>query len=434
MKSAPRPAPLRTVLFCALATSLATASEQAEHPQAQPPAEDAGHETHAAAKPAEHPATQPAEQPEAKPAAESDKDQIRAEYNGVMRIGARKLEARDAPAAIMAFREALRLAKGEEKAPALLNLARAHRIAGDGVKAVATYELLLRDYPSWDETPLALIELGRALRELGAPKLALARFYSVIQSTLRLPQLDSDRYRQLVRTAQFEIAETHFASGDHAEAARFFKRLDLLDLAPQDRARARFRAAQALLQAGDRPGAITALVRYLSLEGDMPDAAEVRFTLARLYAEDGRREEAMQVALELLRTERAGDDVEAWRAWQRRTGQFLAEKFSGDGDTYSALLLNRALAGLDAAPEWRAPALYQVALCLEKLKQTREAGETYAEIIKLIGDSPAPVLADLRGMAKWRGEQLDWAQRASESIRDLAAGGDTASSKPAPSP
>ncbi|MEO0055300.1 MAG: hypothetical protein RLZZ50_1247, partial [Verrucomicrobiota bacterium] len=202
MKSAPRPAPLRTLLLCALATSLATASEQASHAHAQPPAEDAGHETHAAAKPAEHPATQPAEQPEAKPAAQSDKDQTRAEYNGVMRIGARKLEARDASSAIMAFREALRLAKGEEKAPALLNLARAHRIAGDGVKAVATYELLLRDFPSWEETPLALIELGRALRELGAPQLALARFYSVIQSTLRLPQLDSDRYRQLVRTAQ----------------------------------------------------------------------------------------------------------------------------------------------------------------------------------------------------------------------------------------
>ncbi len=414
MTPAPRLASLRSVMLFALASSLASATEQASPSHAHPPAEGTG-----------------AGAPEP---VQAGKDQARAEYDGVMRIGTRKLEARDAPAAIMAFREALRLAKGEEAAPALLNLARAHRIAGDGVKAVATYELLLRDFPSWEESPLALIELGRALRELGAPQLALARFYSVIQSTLRLTQLDSERYRQLVRTAQFEIAETHFASGNHTEAARFFKRLDLLDLAPQDRARARFRAAQALLQSGDRTGAITALGRYLSLEGAMPDAAEARFILARLHAEDGRREEALQVALELLRTERAGEDIEAWRAWQRRTGQFLAEKFASDGDPYSALLLNRALAGLDTAPEWRAPALYQVALCLAKLKQPREAGDTYAEIVKLIGDAPSPALTDLRGMAKWRGEQLEWAQRTSESIRDLAAEGDTAPTASAPSP
>lgn len=419
MKSSTRDAPLRTVLLLALAPVLARATEPAahDHAPAPPPA--------AAAK-AEPGAGAPG------PAA-AEEDQTRAEYAGVMRIGARKLEARDAPAAIMAFREALRLARGEEAAPALLNLARAHRIAGDGVKAVATYELLLRDHPSWAETPLALIELGRALRELGAPKLALARFYSVIQSTLRLPQLDSDRYRQLVRTAQFEIAETHFASGDHVEAARFFNRLDLLDLAPPDRARARFRAAQALLQGGDRAGAAAALVRYLSLDGRTPDAAEARFILARLHAEDGRREEALRVALELLRDERAGDDIDSWRAWQRRTGQFLAAKFAGDGDPYSALLLHRALAALDPAPEWRAPALYQAAICLEKLKQPREARETYAEIVKLLGDAPAPALADLRGMAKWRAEQLDWTERVAESIRDLAADDDTEPAEASPS-
>ncbi len=414
MKPATRIPSLRTALLLALAPPLAIATEPAAPDHSPPAAEGAAPEAHGPAP--------------------AGKDQTRAEYAGVMRIGARKLEARDAPAAIMAFREALRLARGEEAAPALLNLARAHRVAGDGVKAVATYELLLRDYPSWEETPLALIELGRALRELGAPQLALARFYSVIQSTLRLPQLDTDRYRQLVRTAQFEIAETHFASGDHAEAARFFKRLDLLDLAPQDRARARFRAAQALLQGGDRAGAVAALGRYLSLDGATPDAAEARFLLARLHAEDGRREEALQVALDLLRGERAGEDIAAWRAWQRRTGQFLASKFAGDGDPYSALLLNRALAGLDEAPELRAPALYQVALCLEKLKQPREARETYAEIVKLIGDTPAPALADLLGMAKWRREQLEWADRVSESIRDLAADADTAPAEAAPPP
>ncbi len=68
--------------------------------------------------------------------------------------------------------------------------------------------------------------------------MAINRFYSVLNSTLKLPPDAFDHYQLLAKTAQFEIAETHFETGNFAEAGKFFGRLRLLDLAPVDRARA----------------------------------------------------------------------------------------------------------------------------------------------------------------------------------------------------
>jgi TolA-binding protein len=342
------------------------------------------------------------------------------EYAGLLRIAARKLEARDGPNALVAAREALRLARGAEHPPALLALARAHRVSGDGVRAVAAYEHLLREHPDWDDVPLAMLELGRALRDLGAPRLAIARFYGVIQSTLSLPAERAQEHRQIVRTAQFEIAETHLAEGNGAEAVRFFRRLELLDLAPADRARARFRVAQAQLQDGDRAAAIATLARFLARDGEATEAAEARFLLARLHAEDGRRDEALRVTLDLLRGARASEDGAAAHSWRRRAGHFLASRFLEEGETHSALLLYRAMAAHEPEPAWRAPLLYQIGLCLERLDQAAEARAAYDELVSLIGPEPAPAKADLLRMARWRAEQLEWAARVHQGLRDLA--------------
>jgi len=422
--SRPRPPSLRPfALVCPLALASLFASEA---PESHPAPAPAG--AHAEAPLVEAtPATSPA------PSAETP-DQRAEEYAGLMRIAEKKLSGKDAEAAIFAAREALRLARGEEAAPAQLSLARAYRVAGDGVKAVATYEHLLEEFPDWKGAPIALLELGRSLRELGAPKLAIARFYSVIQSTLRLPEAETEQYRRLVRTAQFEIAETHFQTGNSAEAIRFFRRLDALDLAPADRARGRFRTAQAQLLSGDRPGAVLTLDRMLAQDGAAAEAAEARFTLAKIHAEEGRRDEALRVTLELLRTTSAEADPAAWREWQRRAGNFLARRFKEEGEIHSALLLYRALALLDPSPSWRAPALYEVGLCLEQLQQAQEARAVYAELIALIEEAPDPgaLAGELARMAKWRGEQLEWAGRTEAEIRRLSPVSDASSLKPAP--
>ncbi len=343
------------------------------------------------------------------------------ERASLLRIGDAKLAAGDAESALIAYRQVAVVSKiPDELARALLGMARSHRLAGDGVKASATYEHLVRAFPNYAEIPSALLELGRTLRDLGSPKLAINRFYSVIHSTLKLPEAESDRYRRIVRTAQFEIAETHLATGNYPEAVRFFKRLDLLDLAPADRSRARFKAALATVRTGDTNASVAALYSFITSEPNDANSPEARFLLAGLYNQLGRKEESLRVTLDLLHHEQARkDSADTWRQWQRRTGNLLANQLYQQGEFTTALIIYRALATLEDTPAWRIPVLYQVGLCQEKLEQPDAAIATYAELRKLAGDTPAPEFADLAGMADWRSRQLAWTTTTRTEIRAL---------------
>jgi tetratricopeptide (TPR) repeat protein len=378
----------------------------------------AAHAEAAAAGHGESHAPPPAE----KPAAQASSEQIENEERAsLLRIGAAKLAAGDGPSALIAYRQIATTAlNDEEEVVALLGLARAHRLTGDGVKAAATYEHLLKNHPDCAELPTALLELGRTLRDLGSPKLAMARFYSVINSTLKLPEAESERYRRIVRTAQFEIAETHLAMGNYPEAVRFFNRLDLLDLAPADRARARFKAAQSRIYAGDKTGAVTALTVFIGQDPNDTNGPEARFLLAQLLGELGRRDESLRVTLDLLNNERArGDKSGTWQTWQRRTGNQLANQFYQQGEFASALLVYRSLEALDPTPAWRVPVLYQLGLCLERLDQSLAATEAYGKIQKLAGETPPANLADIVRMAAWRSTQIAWTLSTRNQIRDL---------------
>ncbi len=362
-------------------------------------------------------APSPATEPAAAAAAPSENE----ERQSLLRIGDAKLLSGDAASALIAYRQIATTAiNDQEEVRALLGLARAHRLAGDGVKASATYENLLKNHPDCPELPTVLLELGRTLRDLGSPKLALTRFYSVISSTLKLPEAESERYRRIVRTAQFEIAETHLAMGNYPEAVRFFNRLDLLDLAPADRARARFKAAQSRIFAGDKTGAVTALTVYIGQDPNDPNGPEARYLLAQLLGELGRRDESLRVTLDLLNNVRGRTDKSGtWQTWQRRTGNQLANQFYQQGDFASALLVYRSLETLDASPAWRVPVLYQLGLCLERLEQPAAAIEAYTQIQKLTGATPPANLTDIVRMAVWRSSQIAWTLSTRNQIRDL---------------
>jgi tetratricopeptide (TPR) repeat protein len=407
----------RLLLGLGLAAALRAGATEDHAAAAPAPAATPATPATPAAEPA--PATAHAHAPG--PEAAEPEQEPAAVVDSLLRIGETKLAARDTEAAIVAFRQAAKMGSGDAAAQALQGLARALRLQGDAVKAIATYERLVQNHGEWRGLPLALLELGRTLRETGAPRLAMSRFYSVIHGTLKLPEAEETHYRQLVRTAQFEIAETHLALGDAAEAVRFFRRLDLLDLEPEDRARARFRTAQAQLLGGDKDGARVTLELFVEQDAKAKDAGEARFLLAQLHAEAGRGELALRVTLDLLRIGQETSDAQAWRGWQQRTGTFLAGKFFAEGDFYSALLLWRAMAELDATPGWRAPALYQVGLCLERLQQPEQALKTYEELAALLGTEPEPAQRELARMAKWRAGQLEWTRKVREEIRDLSS-------------
>lgn len=345
------------------------------------------------------------------------------EAQGLINLGATLTKRGDYDAAEISYRQVLNgRAPADSIRTALLALAHMHRKQGTLTKAAAIYERFLKDNPDDDRVPDALLDLGRTLRDMGAPKLAIARFYSVINSTLKLSSSSGfEHYQLLAKTAQFEVAETHFQSGNFAEATKFYSRLRMLDLAPADRARAHFKAAYSLQLAGDTEGAVTSLRAYLEQWPDDENVPEARYLLATSLRTLQRTQEALTATIELLSTAktRTANDPKRWAYWQRRTGNQLANDFFQAGDIQNALRIYQGLAALSEDPAWRAPVTYQVALCYERLGDAEHATKTYQSIVDSAGPTPAPEIADIARMASSRLSHVDWRAQASQQIAVL---------------
>ena len=347
------------------------------------------------------------------------------EGRGLVNLGNSLTERDDFAAAEIAFRRVMndRTFPAADQCDALLGLARMYRRQATFTKAVATYEKFLKLYPNDARVPDALLELGRSQRAMGAYRNAINRFYNVINSTLKLPPESYEHYQLLAKTAQFEIAETHYEVGEFAEAAKFYDRLRLLDLAPEDRARAHFKSAGSLLNAGEHEHAVTKLTQFLDQWPADANAPEARFLLALTLRKLGRAEEALGITLALLRNEHshASVDPKGWAYWQRRTGNQLANDFFQSGDTMSAVAIYESLTQLSDDITWRLPIIYQTGLCYERLRQHERATQAYQNIIEAIthykGRTPVSAeMSELARMAQWRIGQLDWRDRTDQQL------------------
>ncbi len=347
-----------------------------------------------------------------------------AEIKSFLRIGDSKTSQGDYDSAEIAYRQVLAAkATAEQDRDALLGLARMYRRNNQLTKSAAVYEKLLKEFPADNALPIVYLELGRVHRALGAYRLAIARFYSVINSTLKLPANGQDLYRQLARTAQFEVAETHFLAGEFQESAQYFSRLKLLDLTPADQARAHFKSAFSLSRAGDYENAAASLRSFLEQYPSDENTPEARYLLSISLRRLGRDKESLAAALDLLKTEhnRTAEDPKRWVYWQRKTGNQLANEFYEQGDANSALTIYLSLAALSSEPMWRLPVLYQVALCYERLRSGSQAREYLQTVAREAGASQADTaskseLAELANMAAWRLQQLDWEDGADRQL------------------
>ncbi len=360
------------------------------------------------------------------------------EGRGLVNLGNSLTERDDFAAAEIAFRRVMndRAFPAADQCDALLGLARMYRRQATFTKAVATYEKFLKLYPDDPRVPEALLELGRSQRAMGAYRSAINRFYNVINSTLKLPPESYEHYQLLAKTAQFEIAETHYEIGEFTEAAKFYDRLRLLDLAPEDRARAHFKSAGSLLNAGELEPAVIKLTQFIDQWPTDANVPEARFLLALTLRSLGRAEEALGITLALLRTEQgnASVDPKGWAYWQRRTGNQLANDFFQSGDTLSAVAIYESLARLSAEPNWRLPIVYQTGLCYERLRQNERATQAYQTIIETVthaSQTPvAPEMAELAKMAQWRIGQLDWGARTEQQLNRFFSAAAPRSSSP----
>jgi len=415
-------------------------------------------------QPAEHHFTPPATAPEVttekpavpEPAVHSESgrtvEDAHREIVGLQNLGVSLTERADWDAAEIAFRQILVSphANANDLPSALLGLARVYRKSGSLTKAAAIYERYLKDYPSANYVPDALLELGRTQRALGAHQLAVARFYSVINSTLKLSSENSERYQTLAKTAQFEIAETHFQQGNFIEANKFFSRLRLLDLAPADRARAHFKSADAIYRDNNFAEAVKTLTSYLEQWPQDENVPEARYLLSLSLRALGRKQEALDTTLALLRTEQTAADPKRWSYWQRRTGNQLANDFFQNGDTLNALMIYQGLAALSPEAEWRLPVSYQIGLCYERMRLYDRATKSYQAIVDYT-KAPTPAaetssnhaaaprapnaeLAELARMAAWRIGQLNWHDQTERQLATIFATGGEPVTKTQPAP
>jgi tetratricopeptide (TPR) repeat protein len=345
------------------------------------------------------------------------------EEASVLRIAENKTASGDYETAEIAFRQLLAASPHPERDQrALLGLARLHRHRGQDARAAALYEKLLQDAPQHPAAPTIYLELARTLRGLGAYDLAIGRFYSVINTTLNFPSRDASRYRQLARTAQFEVAETHLMAGRPDEAVRLFERLLLLDLSPEDQGRARLLGAHAHAQAG-RTSAAAALLAPAVAEGfGTAPSAEALHLQASLLLQLQRPAEALNLVKRLLASEYDArhEKPERWRQWQRRAGNQLANEFYERGEIHAALTLYHSLAAMNERSEWRSPILYQIGLCYERLAAIDSAIHSYREVIAA-GSKAADQgnLADLTRMAAWRIRHVEWLGRTQKDWQQL---------------
>lgn len=347
---------------------------------------------------------------------------LSAEARGLLKLGNNLTDRGDYTAAEIAYRQILHSSSFNkvEQQEALIGMGRCYRKQGAYTKATAVYEKFLKEFPEDGRVPDVLLDVGRTLRAMGAHKMAIARFYSVLNSTLKLPADTFDHYQLLAKTAQFEIAETHFEAGNYAEAGKFFSRLRLLDLAPADRARAHFKSAYSMQLAGDSEPAVTALRAYLEQWPEDENVPEARFLLATTLRKLGRTDEALTETFALLRGEQNQSNAEPrrWVYWQRRTGNQLANEFFHSGDTANALAIYQGLAALSNDALWQLPVLYQVALCQEQLRAIDRARETYQNIIATVAKLPtaSAELNELAKMATWRISNMEWHDQADRKL------------------
>lgn len=319
-----------------------------------------------------------------------------------------------------AFHKILELAVPDvAKHDALLDMGRMFETNKAYAKVAMVYEGFLERFPNDPAAADVSIRLGRACRELGAFQTALAKFYNALNSSLRLTGGDDvlAAQKKLALKAQFEIAQTHFAKGDYAEAKRFFTRLLALDMTPEDRELVQFRLASTTALLGN-PGEAAALAKqFLQEHPDSDSAAETYYLLSQSLQKLGRNDEATQVTLKLLQQEQSREKSapEVWRRWKLRTGSELASALYENGDAMHALTIYQRLADLDPSPENRWPMVYQIALCFERLRLTQRALEAYTYLVNAplptttAANAVATDLPALKDMAQWKIDYLNWA-------------------------
>jgi tetratricopeptide (TPR) repeat protein len=300
---------------------------------------------------------------------------------------------------------------------AIVELATLAQEEGQLARAQQLYAQYLKRWPEDSSVPEIYLRQGLLYRQMGAPVLALSKFYSVMTSALTLKSGKMDYYQRLVLRAQTEIADTYYLRGQHEDAAEFFVRLLKLEAAELNKPQIHFKLIRCMAAMGQHDQTIAQGQDFLSRYPDAPEQPEVQFLLAEAFKQSGQRGETLKHVLLLLESQQvaAREDRGRWSYWQRRAGNEIGNALYEEGDYLRALEVYSALAALDSSTGWQLPVWYQIALIYERLRQPHKAVATYRRLLdrqKELDSNASPGLKIVVDMARWRMELLNWQTQA----------------------
>jgi tetratricopeptide (TPR) repeat protein len=283
-------------------------------------------------------------------------------------------------------------------------------------------------YPSDPMTAEVLLRQGLLYRDMGAPSMAIAKFYAVMSTALTLTGGQMEHYQRVVLLAQTEIADTYYLQGKYAEAADFYRRVLKLNDSNLNEPLVRYKLIKSFDFLKQPDKMISEGLAFAEHFPDDPQLPEVRFLLASAFKSIGKRREALEQTMALLLAEKSKSvkAPEAWAYWQLRTGNDIGNQLYSEGDFISALQVYRNLSNLSASAVWQVPVWYQTALVLERLGQPEKALETYDQILgrekEIEPKDMTPNLKIVFEMSRWRKDQLAWESATVRTTREIAGG------------
>ena len=328
-------------------------------------------------------------------------------------------------------------APDEIKKTALLELALAAQQDNELPRAQQVFNQYLKTYSKDSSVPEVLLRQGLLYRQMGAPTMALSKFYAVMSTAMALKLDNLEPYQRLVVQAQTEIAETFFLQAKYEEAADFFKRLLKLDSPALNKPQIQFKLMQSLDWIGQHNEAAALAEDFLKRYPNSADEAPVRFLFATSLTQLGRKNDALQQVIRLLQGQQsaAKTSPETWSYWQQRAGNEIANQLYNEGDDLHALEIYLDLAQLRDSLAWQVPVWYQIGLTFERLQQPARATEQYLRILgresEITSNSSSGLKAVL-DMAKWRKDFLNWQSQAEHTSQTFAV--NRAEPRPDPTP
>jgi tetratricopeptide (TPR) repeat protein len=243
--------------------------------------------------------------------------------------------------------------RSAEAAESLLLLARtatSEKRYGDAIIYYEQWRLLVfEEKLQTRETPIALLELGRAYRNIGALRIANETFYLVATTSRNVEKSASP----IVKLAQWEVAETTFEIRDWERARKLYEMFIGTHTTSDPLSHSAFyRIAECEARLGNEDQEATSYQQALTYSPKHPKAAEAHFALMNIYLNHKNYPMASD-SINLLSKSVAGSGAQEILSWKERVGESLFHHMFADHSYEYAENILDSLANMDPSTSWQ---------------------------------------------------------------------------------